>query len=243
VIENPLSLNGIRAVFFDLDGTLRHSRPSYNHTVFDVAAQFGVLDADEMRREALRWAHYYFASSPEIQADLQSHKDDDDGFMTNYVRRYLIVYGCSEQQAASLAPRIFAQLSQTLRQEDWIDPDAPSTLERLKEAGFTLAVVSNRWTPIDDLLDDLGLGTYFEFSLAAGEVDSWKPDAAIFQHAMQRAGSCPDCTIYVGDNYYADVVGAQRAGMLPVLLDPEGLFPEVACTVIRSLRELGQSLS
>ena len=33
-------------------------------------------------------------------------------------------------------------------------------------------------------------------------------------------------------------IGAQRAGLKPVLLDPEGLFPEAECSVIRSLSEL-----
>ena len=44
--------------------------------------------------------------------------------------------------------------------------------------------------------------------------------------------------IYVGDNYYADVVGARRAGVRPVLFDPEAVFTEADCTVIRSIGEL-----
>ena len=55
--RHPLSLNGIQAVLFDLDGTLRHSRPSYNHATFDLAAEFGVEGSDDTRRDALRWAH------------------------------------------------------------------------------------------------------------------------------------------------------------------------------------------
>ena len=50
--------------------------------------------------------------------------------------------------------------------------------------------------------------------------------------------SQPDQTIYVGDNYFADILGAANAGLRPVLLDPDGLFPEAACPVISSLGEL-----
>jgi HAD superfamily hydrolase (TIGR01549 family) len=240
---HTLSLEGIRAILFDLDGTLRHSRPSYNHAFFDFAAQLGVPDSDARRRTALRWAHYYFAHSPEIADDHQALGHDEDLFLTNYLRRYLIVYGSDPERAGELAPKIYRRMKETLEPKDWIDPDVPDTLERLREAGFTLGVVSNRTRSFHHLLDELGLGAYFEFALAAGEVNSFKPDEVIFQHAVERAGTCPECTMYVGDNYYADIVGAQRAGLQPVLLDPEGLFPDADCPVIRSLSELERVLA
>lgn len=236
--EHPLSLDGIRAILFDLDGTLRHSRPSYNHALFDFASEMGVPFCEDKRRRALRWAHYYFAESPEIANDSEVLGHDRDLFLTNYLRRFLISYGCNRERAAKLAPEIYRQLKESVQPEDWIEPDAAATLGKLRAAGFTLGVVSNRSHAFDDLLEELGLGSYFDFVLAAGEVNSWKPDVGIFQHALQRAGTCPACTMYVGDNYYADVIGAQRAGLQPVLYDPEGLFPEPGCPVIRSLKDL-----
>jgi HAD superfamily hydrolase (TIGR01549 family) len=243
VIDGNLSLDGIQAILFDLDGTLRHSRPSYNHAFFDFAARFDVSGSDEKRRHALRWTHYYWASSRELLDDIQIVGESRDLLLTNYLRRYLIVYGCASQQAAALAPEIHVRMEEERQPEDWVDPDAPETLGTLKEAGFTLGVVSNRSKPFQDLLDRLGLGPYFEFALAAGEVNSYKPDAVIFQHAVRRAGARPECTMYVGDNYYADVVGAQRAGLQPVLLDPEEIFPAAECLVIRSLGELQKGLA
>ena len=48
----------------------------------------------------------------------------------------------------------------------------------------------------------------------------------------------PDETVYVGDNYYADVVGARRAGLQPVLYDPHLIFPDADCITICSLDKL-----
>ena len=240
--DDNLSLDGIRAILFDLDGTLRHSRPAYSRALFDFAARMGVTGSDEQRRRALRWMYYYFADSPEIGQDFQALKDDHDLFMTNYLRRYLIAYDCPPEKAADLAPEIFHRMSEELQSMDWVDPDTPETLRVLKQSGFTLGVVSNRREPFHDALEELGLGSYFDFTLAAGEVNSWKPDVLIFQHAVQRAGSRPACTLYVGDNYFADIVGAQRAGLKPVLLDPERIFPEAECPVICSLGELRAGL-
>jgi predicted HAD superfamily phosphohydrolase YqeG len=42
----------------------------------------------------------------------------------------------------------------------------------------------------------------------------------------------------VGDNYFADVVGSRRAGLWPVLYDPDIIFPDADCTTMRSFDEL-----
>jgi len=104
-------------------------------------------------------------------------------------------------------------------------------------------VVSNRTRPYIELVDSLGLTAYFDFILSAGEVNSWKPDPEIFHHAVERAGIRPEAAIYVGDNYFADIVGARGAGLVPVLYDPEDVFPDADCVVIDALPHLDGLLS
>ena len=91
---------------------------------------------------------------------------------------------------------------------------------------------------MDEAVSDLGLDGFFAFTLAAGEIGIWKPDPGILLEAMVRGDCEPATTIYVGDNYYADVVCAQAAGLTPVLIDPDGIFPDADCRVIRSLLDL-----
>jgi HAD superfamily hydrolase (TIGR01549 family) len=236
------SLETIRAIFFDLDGTLRHSRPSNDQALFEIASAMGLTRSDEQRRQLLRWGHYYWAQSDELDQDLAAFGKNTDGLLTNYVRRFTIILGCEPERAAALAPEMYRRLTETHLQKDWVPPEVPQTLGRLQKAGLILAVVSNREKPLGDLLKRLGLDAYLSFGLASCEVDSWKPDVRIFQRAAELAGVSPEQAMYVGDNYFTDVLGAQRAGFNPVLLDPEGVFPEADCPVIRSIRELGQSL-
>jgi putative hydrolase of the HAD superfamily len=47
-----------------------------------------------------------------------------------------------------------------------------------------------------------------------------KPDARIFQLALQQAGLGAGEAVYVGDLYSIDVLGARGAGLTAVLLDP-----------------------
>jgi len=48
--------------------------------------------------------------------------------------------------------------------------------------------------------------------------------------------------MYVGDNYFADIIGSQRAGLMPVLYDPISLFPDADCVVIKSFAEIPELL-
>jgi len=233
---NPI--NGINTIFFDLDGTLRENRPSFNQAFISYVQELGLPDEAENRRQAHRWLHYYWAQSPELINDLETFETYDDPFWTNHARKYLLAYGCDPNQAVELAPDLFQRIRDGYNPVDILADQVPDLLDSLSTNGFRLAVVSNRREPFDEQLEALGIGSYFEYSLAAGTINAWKPDPAIFQYALTKMGIESEQAIYIGDNYFADVVGAHRAGMDAVLIDPENLFPEAECPVIEKISEL-----
>ncbi len=74
-------------------------------------------------------------------------------------------------------------------------------------------------------------------------MNSYKPDKVIFKRALELAGTSADETMYIGDNYFADVMGAHRSGLTPVLYDPTKLFPDTGgFAFIRSFAELPELL-
>lgn len=225
----------IRAVFFDFDGTLRHNDPSAHHFFFDHAVSLGAVDSPQNRRAASRWAHLYWNGKGEVVMDTESLGYNSPAFWLNFGRKYLLSFNCPPGQAEELAPHITRHMSENYRPSNLLDPDAPELLEKLQAGGFTLGVVSNRDQPYHETLEELGIAGLFDVVLAAGEVESWKPHPEIFHHALERAGAAPGETLYVGDNYFADVVGARTAGLQPVLYDPEAIFPEADCPVIDRL--------
>ncbi len=234
-------LNGIQAIIFDLDGTLRHNDPPAVEVFLAHAVELGVTANQEMRHRYARWVHFYWAQSPDLLEDLHLLGNDDQ-FWINYARRSLKAYGCPAEQVEALAPQMHEYMKETYNPEDCVPDDVPAALVTLRQQGFRLAMLSNRISPYDDLLQSLGLADYFEFALAAGDFEVWKPDPMVFQHALQRMDVLPERSIYVGDNYYADVIGSQQAGMQPVLLDPQGIFPEADCPVIHSVGGLREIL-
>ena len=233
-----ITTNGIKAIFFDLDGTLRHSVPSGADVFTDYVTTLGLHVNEEARLRAMRWEHLYWASSVDLRDDLLAHSGETEKFWIEYSRRRLIALGASPQWALEIAPRTSMHMGEFYKPESVIPEDVRRALPQLKQAGYILGVISNRDKPFRDLLNDHGIGEFFDFSLAAGEVNVFKPDPGVFEHGLQRVKLSANETVYVGDNYYADVVGARRAGLQPVLYDPLGIFPEPDCPTIRSFDEL-----
>jgi putative hydrolase of the HAD superfamily len=131
-----------------------------------------------------------------------------------------------------------AYMNEAYKPQVHVPQDVRNTLASMQTAGYILGVVSNREKPYQEELKELKLASHFTFSLAAGEISSYKPDPAIFERALELAGTSAQETVYVGDNYFADIVGSRRAGLRPVLYDPINLFPEADCAVIKSFDEL-----
>jgi len=232
-----LSPNGIKAILFDLDGTLRHHLPSGSDVFNRYAASLGIpFDAEDATR-ASRWEHYYFANSPELRADNQDYAEGDP-FWANYGRRRLVALGCSLRQAEELSPQFHAHMRDNHKPTVHVPEEARTLISTLKEAGYILGVVSNREERFDRQIEEMRFNDLFHFTLAGGEVKSFKPDPGIFEEALRRAGTSAPETMYVGDNYFADVVGSRRAGLRPVLYDPKGLFPDAGCAVIQSFDQL-----
>jgi HAD superfamily hydrolase (TIGR01549 family) len=231
-------LDGITTILFDLDGTLHYNRPSSEQAFFDFAVRLGAADSREKRMSTMRWSHGYWARSPELMADLDRFEGQDEAFWTNYSRRRLEMFTCSADQAVALASEVHRFMVEEYKPRDYVPLEVPETLQALKDTGFVLGIVSNRTEAYQEHLIQLGLDGYFKCTIAAGEVSAWKPEPEIFYHALDQLRVKAENAIYVGDNYYADVIGAKRAGIQPVLFDPEGIFPDAGCLVIRSFSEL-----
>lgn len=230
-----MSSKYIKTILFDFDGTLRHHIPLGGDVFSDHVASLGIPLTDGDRKRAARWEHYYFASSPEIQGDQELVVDGDESeFWKSFGRRRLVALGLHPSMAAEMAPQVSAYMRESYDPEVWMPEELNHLLPELKGSGYTLGIVSNRSEPYHDTVEEMDLQDHFSFVLAAGEVGSWKPDPKIFHHAARLAKSKPEETIYIGDNYFADVIGARRAGLHPILYDRRGLFSDTGCPIIAS---------
>ena len=225
-----------KAIFFDLDGTLRIPTPSPTQAFVDFARTQQIeIDETAVRRVKI-WSHRYWGQDQLLLDEMKSL--GEDAFWINYSRQLLETVEATENLEVH-ARRVREYFGSDYLPEVTLAEGAVQLFTELKEAGYLLGVVSNRTRPFPDVLAQLEITEWFDMTLAAGEIGCWKPNTAIFDHARSyfpdlEAAEC----IYVGDNYFADGLGASSAGMTPVIYDPEELYTDLPLTRIKELPEV-----
>ena len=94
------------------------------------------------------------------------------------------------------------------------NPGARETVARIAETGRHQGVVSDAdHDEVEWLLDHLGVLEFFDAVTTSERVGRTKPDPAMFETALDRAGVPPERAIMVGDRYEHDMAGASRHGI------------------------------
>lgn len=226
-----------RAVFFDLGGTLFSYASIDSHfdrVLEDMARGRGVAaPADELRRAyrvAMGTTMTSWASRP-----YYLHRDLFSEAHVQFLRSLGVDASAEDEDVRFSQGRVLGEPEIAPR------PDAADTLAGLRARGLHVSIVSN----IDDdqlaaVWGRLGLGEHVDAITTSEEARSCKPDARIFQLALEKAGGpAPESVVFVGDSPWHDVAGANALGMTSVLIG--GAPPEGAPAprhLIGSLREL-----
>lgn len=98
------------------------------------------------------------------------------------------------------------------KQKMKVIPGVHSMLDRLKNAEYRMAVVSNHWTWLYDFLKDENLIDYFETVVISQVVGVSKPNVKIMQIALEKMGLAAQDCLYVGD-HEMDVLCSKQAGL------------------------------
>jgi len=120
---------------------------------------------------------------------------------------------------------------------DQILPGTREALDRLRRQ-YSIAVISNADGRIDAVLRRCGICDCFASITDSGNVGHEKPHPAIFAAALREMKADPAESLYVGDVYSVDYVGARNAGMQAVLFDVAGAYREREFPRVESLNEL-----
>lgn len=222
-----------RAVFFDLDHTLLIFEPR----LFDLfrvgCREQGVALDRQAIRQGERFIQAYYGH-PTAYDDWR--RLDKAAYWQNLTRLLLDELALTADPVQCAQPLLTGLTDDNVRV--YCPPEAHRTLRHLQQSGYTLGLLSNREKPLDEPCRQHGLEGYFDVALSSGQAGAAKPDPRIFTEALRRVGVAADEAVYVGDNYFTDVVGAQRAGLTPLFLDPDRIFPEATCPVIERIDQV-----
>ena len=120
---------------------------------------------------------------------------------------------------------------------DQILPGTRAALERIAKQ-FRIAIISNADGGIERMLTHCGIADCFESITDSGIVGFEKPRAEIFEVALAAMKARADESLYVGDIYSVDYLGARNAGMDAVLLDVSGAYRGRDVARVGSLEKL-----
>jgi putative hydrolase of the HAD superfamily len=211
-----------RFVFFDVGNTL----------LFPNRVQILAPIPEERRPSLEHWQELERRTKREFDRGMTTGTVDH-GFWWTFHTYFLEEIGAVDDGVRKTL------IENTQRSANW-DQILPGTREALERIGrqYELAVISNADGKIDAVLSRCGIAGCFRSITDSGVVGYEKPHPAIFEAALRAMNAAPAESLYVGDVYSVDYVGARNAGMDAVLLDVAGAYRGQELARVESLAEL-----
>ena len=212
-----------RYIFFDVGNTL----------LFPNRARI-LAPLPEDRHPTLEaWQALERRTKVEFDLGMNSGKVDHSFWWTFHTYLLQSLEGTSDNAVRD------ALIENTQNSGNW-DQMLPGTREALGRIGqeYAIAVISNSDGKIDAVLRRCEIADCFQSITDSGNVGHEKPHPAIFAAALREMKAEPADSLYVGDVYSIDYVGARKAGMQAVLFDVAGAYREHEFPRVESLTGL-----
>jgi len=206
-------ISNIRAVIFDLGGTLIHDEEPW--PPFFRRADLVLIEALQNEGLKIKPAAFFHGQRGLLDLYYDRRGDTTEEETTTVLLRQLL----EEQDNRKISNEFIATVLRAMyavTQSNWFpEEDAIPTLKTLKERGFHLGLISNA---ADDentqtLVDKGGFRPYLEFILSSAAFGKRKPHPAIFQAALDHFGVKANQAVMVGDLMETDILGAHQTGM------------------------------
>lgn len=198
--------DSIKAVTFDVGGTLIEPWPSVGHVYAEVAERHGYQFAHEALNQRFRAAWKAKRNFQHSRADWAALVQD--------------TFGTSD--CDSFFPELYDRFASA---KVWrVFDDVRPTLLRLKEQGTKLGIISNWDERLRPLLESLELAPFFDAIVISAEVGFCKPSPEIFREALRMLALPAGQVLHVGDNEAEDAAGARNVGMQATIRET-GRFP------------------
>ncbi len=203
------------AVIFDLGMTLIYC-PRADAFLARLAEFGGSADKDEVS-DALDYVdrHLMINYPGYINRDVKE-------FYTSYASMLFTYLHITDISVKAFSA---AMLEKSPPRSEWrLFPDTLPCLDRLKEIGCSIGLLTNWDLGARDLLKELNLYHYFDSIVVSSEIEAEKPDAKGFIESLNNLRTEPERALYVGDNHFDDVLGANNVGMKTLLIERKGYY-------------------
>ena len=218
----------IKTIFFDVGNTLLFPNRQRIHA--PLAERGTVCDTKQLRQLECRIKN-------EFDALMVNDGNHDHSFWLMFYTQLFADLGVTDDALRD-------QLVNNIRDSGNWDQILPGTREHLLGIAerFQIGVISNADGRIEDVLRRCGIADCFRTITDSGLVGHEKPHPEIFRQALKSLNARPEESLYVGDVYSVDYLGATGAGMQAVLMDVPGAYRDKGVARVESLTELRDRL-
>lgn len=230
-----------RCVLFDIDNTLLFKKPTIPEAVFRLA----VSGNPQLTMDAVEKAY----AASELWQGRQIMRENETGVRMDdgeYLRNVTTIYADALRLDKQIVSRLETLFGRSYTQAYEPAPGVMEVLAFLRDKGILMGIVSNNHSAVRQVLDEMGLSSFFSCVVISEEVELYKPDPKILELACRELDVPCGESVYVGDHPF-DILCAHEAGMpvawLPVnayMAVPEGISPPEY--TLASLRELPHAL-
>jgi len=222
-----------RLITFDFGDTLVTSEPSYLERTSIALSELGYPRTLEDVQTA-----YFRGDIHSANTLLMETPFTPDRFREVFSSNFFTEAGLIEK-AEELAPPLTKWLTD-LRPKRVMMPNARELLDKLRDAGYPMAIISNNDGFTRQKCEAVSIDDYFMFILDSTQEGITKPDPRIFLKALELAQLKPKEVLHVGDLWGCDVLGPHAVGINAAWLSNDLVDPEpVDCSWrIKELLEL-----
>lgn len=205
----------IQHIFFDLDNTLWDHRKNAYLTIKSLFEKQEITLKYNIDFEEFHSVYH------EINERLW--ENIRDGIIDKeYLRKYRFYdtfkhFDVDDEELSMFFEEHF--LDKILNHNELVE-GAEYILEYLKAKNYTLHIISNGFKEVTERKCILsGIDKYFQTITSADSVGIRKPKPEIFEYSLGLSDAKKDNSILIGDDWVADVVGAQNFGMDVIFFD------------------------
>lgn len=109
---------------------------------------------------------------------------------------------------------------------DVVDLEIVEFLRSLRPRYF-VGLISNAWPDLRDYITRQGFEDAFDHMVISGEVGVMKPEARIYQIALELAGVRPEEAVFV-DDFYENIEGCEKVGIKGIhFTDPKSALEQL----------------
>lgn len=228
-------MNNMRHIFFDLDNTLWDHRKNAYLTIKELFNQQKITEKYGIDFESFH--QVYHDINERLWEQIRDGEIDKDYLRKHRFYDTFLSFGIDDAQLSDYFEHHF--LDEILNYNELVD-GAIDLLDYLRNKGYIMHIISNGFQEVTERKCILsGISDYFETITSADSIGLRKPRPEIFDYSLNLAKAGKEESIMIGDDWIADVKGAQNFGMDVIFFDVYQDNPqEAGLKVVRHLSEI-----